>query len=66
MDSEERKEAEEDLKREDSTRRVTLAIADKSAELAFCDGYRTGIYDMAAIVLAALSLWAIVHAMASE
>jgi len=62
----ERKEAEADLAKEERTERVTLAIAERSIEGAWCEGYRTGIFDMAAIVLAALSVYAIIHILGSS
>jgi hypothetical protein len=66
MDNEERKEAEADLNRQDKTERVTLAIAERSIEGAWCEGYRVGVFDMAAIALAALSVYALIRIMSSE
>lgn len=65
MDDQKHKEAERDLgEMNQKTERVTLAIAEKSAELAFCEGYRCAIREIAGIVLTVLLIYSLVSAVA--
>jgi hypothetical protein len=52
----------EDERKEETTERVTLAIAEKSAELAFSEGYRCAIREIAGIVLAVMVIYSLVYA----
>jgi hypothetical protein len=61
--NDERKQAEEDLAREEKTERVTLAIAEKSAELAWGEGYRCAVRDIAFWFIVGIVLSAIANGM---
>jgi hypothetical protein len=62
---EDERKTEPDLKSED-TQRVTLAIAEKSVELAFCEGYRCALREISFIFVLAIVAITIARGLSEE